>query len=265
LEAKLRRLLAGILAVLGLAAFSVHAEDFWVKTDWKNWSNDDCKRMLQSSPWTFQWQQPIIEGGSSSTEPTSMTSMQATHATINRVVHYFIQDRSSVPVREAYVRELQITNKYDKMDDAHKKAFDAQAETFLNRPFDEIILIHVEYAGPNPYQSQLMEYWNHIPEDKIKENIFLINQRGDRIPPFRFDRLNPADRAFEMYFPRTKSDEPIIQEADKTFTVEFPSPPIVAQESTSQNNPPAARMPGGVGVVAEFKLEKMVWKGKPSF
>jgi hypothetical protein len=253
------------LAVLALTTLSVRAEEFWVKTDWKNWSNDDCRRMLQSSPWTVQRQQPIIMGGASSTEPESMTSMRATHTTIDHVVHYFIQDRSSVPVREAYIRQLQIANKYDKMDDAHKKAFDAQAQTFLDRTFDEIILIHVDYAGPSPYQSQLMEYWNHIPEDKIKENIFLINQRGDHIPPFRFDRLNPADRAFEIYFPRTKSDEPIIQKADKTFSVEFPSPPLVAQETASLNNPTAARMPGGVGVVAEFKLEKMLWKGKPSF
>ncbi|MFZ0819339.1 MAG: hypothetical protein WAM91_04670 [Candidatus Acidiferrales bacterium] len=253
------------LAVLAFTTLSVRAEDFWVKTDWKNWSKDDCMKMLYNSPWTFQWQQPIIIGDASSTQPESMTSMRATHAARDPSVHYYIQDRSSVPVREAYIRYLQIANKYNKMDDAHKKAFDAQAETILDRTFDEVILIHVDYTGPSPYQNELMEYWNHISEDKIKNNIFLINQRGDYIPPFRFDRLNPADRAFEIYFPRTKNNEPIIQEADKMFTVEFPSPSIVAQLTTSLNDPPAPRIPGGVGVVAEFKLEKMVWKGKRSY
>ena len=183
-------------------------------------------------------------------------------------VHYYVQDRSSPPVREAYVRQLQFDNNYEKMDDAHKKAFDASAENFLGRSFDDVILIHVEYgSGGRVFQDQLLACWKNVSEDNIRLKVALINQRGDRIPPVKFESLKNADRSFELYFPRMKNGEPIIQENDKEFSIEFRNPAVGAQDSLAQPGMAIANMPSGAGerVLAEFKLEKMIWKGKPSF
>lgn len=262
----MRRYLAVILIVLGLAVLGVRAEDFWVKQEWKNWSKDDCKRMLQSSPWTVKWAQaepaPSPQNAEVSPGTTSMPRMP--HYVD---VHYYIQDRSSTPVREACVRQLQFDNNYEKMDDAHKKVFDAQAESFLGRTFDDVILIHVDYGSGGAFQEQLQGYWKNVSEDNIRLKVALINQRGDRIPPARFDSQKNADRSFELYFPRMKNGEPIIQENDKSFSIEFRNPAVGSQDSGGQPGTAIANMsnPTGERVLAEFKLETMIWKGKPSF
>src|SRR5579863_501134 len=55
LEVSMRRRCAtGILAVFALAVLSASADDFWVKKDWKQWSAADCKKLLESSPWTVR-------------------------------------------------------------------------------------------------------------------------------------------------------------------------------------------------------------------
>src|SRR5271156_4677905 len=140
----MRRYLAGILAILALAAIAVRAEDFWVKKEWRGWSKDDCKKMLQDSPWTRKWEESQVNMGAALPSLSGAGRDGAAGDTALEV-HYYVQDRSSIPVREAYIRQMQFENNYEKMDEAHKKAFDAQAETYLNRNYDDVVLIHVEY------------------------------------------------------------------------------------------------------------------------
>jgi hypothetical protein len=263
----MRRYVAGILVILGLAVFSVRAEDFWVKKDWKSWSKDDAKKMLESSPWTFKWAQAQATV-SASTPAISGGASEGAGGESELEVHYYIQDRSSIPVREAYVRQLQIDNKYDKMDDAHKKSFDAQAESLLTRTFDDVILIHVEYGSSvQPFERQLADYWQSIREDTIPVNVFLINQKGDHIPPIKFSSPKGGNYSFDLYFPRMKGGEPIIQDGDKSFSIEFHTPAVGRQNAGNTNNPGNANIGtlGAERVLAEFKVEKMAWKGKPNF
>lgn len=196
----MRRFVLGILVILGIAVLCVRADDFWVKKDWKNWSEIDCKKLLADSPWTKSWTR--------------------TGGDIGQAERYAVQDWSSIPVREAFVRETQIDNKYDEMDDAHKKEFDARAESFLSTTYDNAILIRVEY-GTNirTIGNNLMQYWKSVPEEAILANSFLINQRGDHIPPVKFDSVKNAEHAFELVFPRMMHGEPIIQDRDKTFSI----------------------------------------------
>jgi hypothetical protein len=261
----MRRYAVGILAVLGLAVFVVQAEDFWVKKDWKQWNKDDCKKMLQNSPWTFKFAISQVQL-SSALPGSSGLGQEGAGGENNLEVDYFVQDRSSIPVREAYIRELQIDGKYDKMDDAHKKSFDQQAQSFLDRSFDDVILIHVEYGSTvQTFERQLAEYWQSIREDTIPTDTFLINQKGDHIAPIRFISPKNGEYSFELYFPRMKSGEPIVQDGDKSFSIEFPYPAVGSQQSGGNAQGGGAIATLGKGrVLAEFKVEKMTWKGKPS-
>src|SRR5579863_6130969 len=126
----MRRYFAGILVVLAIAVLGVHAEDFWVKTEWKNWSEYDTKWMLDSSPWTAKWQYwQVVFAPPLDPEPARNPTIGNARTVDMR---YYVQDWSSIPVREAAVRQLQFVNNYAMMDDAHKKAFDAQAEKSLS-------------------------------------------------------------------------------------------------------------------------------------
>jgi hypothetical protein len=285
----MRRYLAGIFIVLGLAVASVSANEYWVSKEWKNWSKSDCKKMLQESPWAFKWEQAQV-APSAATPGIGGSESQGAGGETNLQVQYFIQDRSSIPVREAYIRQLQIDGNYDKMDDAHKKAFDAQANDLLNRTFGDEILIHVEYASNvQNFMIQLATYWKNIPPEKVPANVYLINQRGNRIPPTKFVSPKNGGYSFDLYFPRSKDGAPIVQESDKLFSIEFTTPPVGSQrgvhvshdsgpgdmnmkplvmltdhEVDIPNNPNTATL-GAERVLAQFKVEKMMWKGKPSF
>jgi hypothetical protein len=267
MEANMRRYIAGILVVLGLTVLAVHADDYWVKKDWKSWNKDECKKMLQDSPWTRKWSQAQVALGAA-TPAISGAASEGAGGESNLEVDYYIQDRSSVPVRQAFIRQTQIDNKYDKMDDAHKKAFDAQAESFLTRSFDDVILIHIEYGSTvQTFERQLATYWKSIRPDAIPVDIYLITQKGDHISPVKFNSPNNADYAFELVFPRMKGGEPVIQDSDKEFSIEFRTPPVGSQNAGNTNNPtnPNVSTLGAQRVLAQFKMDKMVWKGKPSF
>ena len=62
----MRRYLAIILAISGLAALTARAEDFWVAKDWKTWSKAECKKMLEDSPWA-----EAVSGGEQRKQPTT--------------------------------------------------------------------------------------------------------------------------------------------------------------------------------------------------
>jgi hypothetical protein len=266
-EVFMRRYLAGILIVLGVAVLAVHAEDFWVKKDWKSWSKEDCRKMLEDSPWTRKWSEAQVSMGAA-LPSVSGTAQEGAAGDTNLEVHYFVQDRSAIPVREAYIRQLQIDGKYDKMDEAHKKSFDEQADGYLNRVYDDVVLIHVEYGSSVvPFARQLANYWKSIREDAIPVNVFLINQRGDHIPPIKFSSPKNGDYAFELIFPRMKGGEPIVQDGDKEFSIEFHHPAVGSQNAGNTNNPgnPNAATLGGERVLSEFKVDKMMWKGKLNY
>jgi hypothetical protein len=75
-----------------------------------------------------------------------------------------------------------------------------------------------------------------------------------------------------------KSGEPVVQENDKTFSIEFPHPSATSVAQTpprtdvapytkragQESEPNAAGSDQG-RVLSEFKLDKMIWKGNRSF
>ncbi|HUK30783.1 MAG TPA: hypothetical protein VLV89_06690, partial [Candidatus Acidoferrum sp.] len=40
-----------VIFIIAMAGLVVSADDFWVKKDWRAWSQTDCESMLGDSPW----------------------------------------------------------------------------------------------------------------------------------------------------------------------------------------------------------------------
>ena len=59
---------------------------------------------------------------------------------------FAVQLRSALPIRQAIVRQLQLQQKYDKMNDTQRSEFDKQAEQILIRSYDNAILVHVDFS-----------------------------------------------------------------------------------------------------------------------
>src|SRR5882757_3341977 len=92
----------------------VQGGDFWVKKDYKQWTDAECKKLLADSPWAADYPfgtvvMEALKGGRNSTSPNDLN-----HENTPRV-EYRVQFRSALPIRQAVVRQALIKQKYDQM------------------------------------------------------------------------------------------------------------------------------------------------------
>ena len=85
----------------------------------------------------------------------------------------------------------------------------------------------------------------------IPLTVFLINERAERILPVRFESPKSGAYEFDLYFPRTVNNEPIVRPGDKNLELQFPHPSI-------------GRLRGDRALI-EFKIDKMVWEGRADY
>lgn len=298
-----RRNVIGVLAIFALAVLTARAEDFWVKKDWTKWSKDECNKMLQDSPWSKKWAKgevllsaalPSQQQRNPATDPkgsigsgtvgqssTGTTGVGQEGAAGDNAleIHYFIELQSALPIRQAMVRRLQFANNYDKLDADHKKSFDSQVQSLLEATYQDVIDVRVSYGSAQQVlERQLAEYWKSLPSDGLPIDVYLINEKGDHIPPAKFVSPKGGDYSFELYFPRMQNNEPVIRDTDKTFSVQFPNPAVGSQKTganipTDPNNPnrvgdtsnPASPSLGKERVLVTYQLNKMMVGGKPSY
>jgi hypothetical protein len=256
-----RRYFASVLAILAVAVFTAHADDFWVKKDWTKWSKEECNKMLTDSPWSKTWTKSQVNLSAALPSDTG-ASRESSQGENNLELHYTVQFRSALPIRRAFVRQAQIQNKYDSMDEAHKKAFDAQTQAVLAKTFDDVILVHVEYGSSSQiFERDMATYWKSIRPDAIPKDFYLINERGDRISPVKFVAPPAGTYAFELIFPRLKNNEPIVHDGDKNLELQFINPPVGPQTTSASGVAPFGRE----RVLAQYKVDKMMVDGKLTY
>jgi hypothetical protein len=261
-----RRNLASLLTILLLAGFAARAEDFWVRKDWKHWSKDECAKILADSPWTKKWAKSQM--GSPQMPGVSGAVLEGASGEKTPEMHYSVQLRSALPIREAVVRLAQIQNKYDKMTDAQKKDFDEKAGSLLSRNYDDVILVRVEYGSNlQTFERQMATYWKAFPPEAPPNDMFLITEKGDRLTPTRFISPQNGSYSFDLIFPRMKGNEPVVHENDKSLSLQFTHPAIGNQTQINTTNPsnPSMDVFGEERVLIQFRLEKMTVQGKASF
>jgi hypothetical protein len=225
-----RRSIPIFLAVLAFAVLTVNASEFWLSKDWKQWSKDECATILAESPWAHTWR-----SGDMSAE-----------------IVCAIQLRSSLPVREAIVRQLQFEQKYDKLSADQRSSFDAQAAQILNRTYDDTILVQVDFGG-DAATLVLPDLRAYVQRSGGSLNAALITDDGTPIPPTQVD-WNPKVVGFVLRFPRLTSGVPTVKVGQKHFAVQFQIP--VAGVATAR---PSRH------VHVEFDLDKMLVDGKLSY
>ena len=235
-----------VIAMVAAVAVAAGARDRWSSKPWQKWSVEECKNMLENSPWAHTW------SVSGEDFPTEGRSSEGTGREQEPTVYYHVQLRSALPVREAVARELEIVNKYDKMDDAKKKAFDVSVSSYLSRNYDDSIVIHLEYgSNVEIYQRDLMQAWQSVPPGTVPVDTYLIIDKGERVVPQRTEVAKGAQTAVEFIFPRIVNGKPLISEVDKSFAFQFMSPaigPFVTQRA-----------------YIEYHPQKMTFEGKLSY
>ena len=235
------------LISLALACVAgIQGGDFWQKKDYQQWSERECRKLLEDSPWgqNYTLSQTLIE-------PLSTPSIAGAgeRARESRPeISYQAEFRSALPIRQALVRLEEIRVKYDLLQPAQKQVADQRAREFLAVRFPDTVLLHVAYSSNVQSDDRdLVRYWRSQTTDTLKNFVFL-NASGEKVPLQRYAVTQGAGRDFELVFPREYKGRPLIGPNDKSLQLEFPHPTIRGQ-------------PGSLVLIA-FKVEKMLIQGK---
>lgn len=237
------------LVLLALALGSIAAGqggEFWQKKPYRQWSEKECRKLLEDSPWAKNYTQTQILIESLQTNGTERAREARPQ------IDYQAQFRSALPVRQAVVRLLQINSKYDAMPPEQKQAFDQKAEEFLNKRFPDKVVLHVAYSSNvQADDRELARHWRSQTTETLKNQVFLILPGGDTVQLLGYAVTQGAGREFQFEFPRQHKGRPLIRPDDKTLQLEFPHPSIRGQ--------------GGARILIAFKVEKMLIEGLPLF
>jgi hypothetical protein len=204
-----------ILIVATLAALTSSATNIpvWDAKDWTQWTNEDCDLILATSPWV----------STNSYNGPSAYEKGGQAKSVAQIV-------SSLVIRQASVRQAQLQQDRDHMDDKAKKEFDAQAAACLNQNVGDRIVIGLDadaQIGDGKVGGEV----------EISKRTYPITQVNDWIA------TNPCPfYVLVVSIPRTTGGNPAIGPTDKKL--EFKSP-VLRKFS--------------------FDPQKMMYKGKPDF
>jgi hypothetical protein len=252
----LMKLVLRFLLTIALAAASF-AQGPWTKKDWKQWSKDDCKKVLEDSPWAQRWTESDAKMANFATR-TSGTEGVGSESEVG--VYYVVQFRSALPVREAVVRQVLIANQYDLLDPEKKEVMRKQTDSFLNRRYDDVIVVHVTYGSNVPeFNRDLANFWQtRYPEGTVPQEAFLNGPKGQKIAPLRLISPKGGAQEFELIFPRVVEGKPLLEPGDKTISVEFNGPAVGGRDL--QGRPVTTSTT--TRVFMEFKVDKMALNGQ---
>jgi hypothetical protein len=230
------------LAITLLAALGAGGSDFWRSKDWKQWSKGDCDALLLESPWSHPWRYRA--------EPIDP---DLGHELLDQL-YFSVQLRSALPVWRAIVRQLELDQKYDRMNDTQRNAFDAKAGPILNRSYGDIILVHVDFSRSNGSDSLQGAVRLEIAAGDFAPA--LVTEDGTQVSPIRVDISEKDTHVFDLIFPRMKDGVPFIKDGQKQFSVQFQSPQILYFRDIHIS-------PRRVKV--DFDLSKMIVDGKLNY
>jgi hypothetical protein len=238
------------LVSMSLACFAaIQGGEFWQKKDYQQWSERECRKLLEDSPWgqSYTLSQTLIE-------PLSTPSIGGAgeRARESRPeISYQAEFRSALPIRQALVRLEQIRVKYDQLQPAQKQAADQKAAEFLAKRFPDTVVIHVSYSSNVQSDDRdLVRYWRSQTTDTLK-NVVFLDTAAEKVPLLLYSVTQGAGREFQLVFPREYKGRPLIGPNDKTLQLEFPHPVIRRQE--------------GSLVLIPFKVGRMLIQGKVMF
>ena len=234
-----------VLAIFLAASCAAFGGDFWVNKQYDKWSQKECEKLLEDSPWA----QPFTLVDSSLQQSTSASDDgQQFH------IKYQMQFRSALPLRQAIVRQMQIVQKYDSLSPEQKQQFDQSANAFLSSKFPDAVILYVTYkTNSKTKDMELATYWQSQTTDLLKNTVFLRNSRGEQVALAQFNVPKSGERSFQFIFPRLINGKPFISPEDKSLQLEFTYPVVDIPGGYT-------KLGDGRGFM-EFKPKKMVFQG----
>ncbi len=186
----------------------------WEKP-FEEWSQQETLKVLTDSPWAKQYTQaiPIISRDSGVTGEKDIFQQ------------YTVRFFSALPVREAYVRMLQLMNNYADLPEQQKEAFDQKFGRALSLEMDDQIVVAVEFdSNDRQLKLQIDRFFKTAKTDLLKQSAYLITKSHGRIELMEYFPPSPDGTGAKFVFPRQIEGEPVVSEADKEVKFQLQVP-----------------------------------------
>jgi hypothetical protein len=234
------------------ACFSLFAtqeadDKSWETKDWTQWTVEEETAVFEGP-----WHQFTHSDGN-----VSLNTRYGTSAFGNDV-----QLRSALPIRQALLRYLQLTDHYDTMKPDKKQAFD-QAHAHDLDPIDQVKVYIVNYSDEPPPL-------NPVATDRIfgptpARQAALRLRNGTLVLPLQIypvkyanTIINEFTNQYEYTFPRTVAGKPLYSVNDSFLIVELGAPLVLDKKTHLPKSPNF--VPSGKLYI--FKISDLMYKGK---
>ncbi|MEK6335078.1 MAG: hypothetical protein AABM67_09025 [Acidobacteriota bacterium] len=211
------RLAAAFLVAILIAVAGVAQKQL---KPWNEWTRKDAENILSDSPWS----QTQVETDTSEMvyTPTVMgdTRSRETQGATNQAtsVKFYIRLFSSRPVRQAYVRLLDLSQAQPDQNAVERR------HAWANLAASDSIIVTVAYDSPDKrYLGRVTQAFNSAVTAVLKNSAYLERKDGKRV--FLGEYVPPGKDVFgaRFIFPRMLEGEPFIrgQEGSLRFHAEY--------------------------------------------
>lgn len=205
-----------LLCLLWFSAAWLLAKDFW-EQPFEKWKREEVVRLLSDSPWTQSETFNQIAGGKGS-------GMAGEKELYYRFTVRFFSAR---PVREAYVRMMQLMNKYDQMAPEQRQEFDTRFKRALNLDVADRVIVAVDYATNDPNAARdLRTFFETARTDRLKQQVYLISQHAGRVELREYFPPSADGTGAKFIFPRVVKGQPVFGPQDKEVRFDFFAPVV---------------------------------------
>jgi len=257
-----RLLIAGtaMILIVGMLGASEKHEK-WMDEPFRKWDQKQVAELLNNSAWAqtkaFRGQAAAggsrgggRSGGRGQNAGTMGPGAGATPGTDVAEFNFTARFFSAEPIREAYVRMLQIMNHYDALPADRQQAFDQKVDGLLHADAGQQVEVTLSYAINDPVAMRdLNEWFNTQTADTLKQNAYLYTPSAGQLELLKyFSPQQGGGLGAQFIFPRTLHGEPILQPGPGRLRFQLSHLPRLNQT-----------------MYIDFKPKEMTYKGQFSY
>ncbi len=168
--------------------------------------------MLANSPWARDQTVPIPIAGINS------GAYGEKELYIKMTARFF----SALPIRQAYVRMMELQNKYDDMTPDQREEFAKRFTRALKLDVSDRVIVAVEVDTNVPdWNRDLKTYFQNASVNTLKQNVYLITPKVGRIQAVEYYPPSADGTGAKFIFPRQVEGKPILSPDDKDVNIEY--------------------------------------------
>jgi hypothetical protein len=171
---------------------------------WKDWSKNDAQKVLNDSPWAhLQVDQDFIEANP--LKPRAIDSATEARLKQNEGMTYGIRFFSARPIRQAFVRMIQLQKKELAPDMV------TRLNTFAETPSENLMVIAVTVENPDAnLLGKAMQIFRNSTTTKLKAGTYMERSDGKRVYIEQYTPPGGDGFGARFIFPRMLDGKPFL-------------------------------------------------------